>query len=293
MLEKYFDYLECVKGLSANTIKSYKSDLNEFFSYFADKDVKDITRSDIEEFVVNLSKAGNSASSRARKISSIKGIFKWSFENKMIDENPCSQIESTKVPVKEAKVMTREEVVQLINQAKVDAYSSGKAEDFRNLAILSFMLYSGIRRSEVVEVKISDMNMESNAVIIHGKGNKERIAYFNNDTAEIIEKYLEDKRPEISNSDKSEYLFPTGQSEKMCPASINLIVDKYLKETGLKEKGYTVHDTRRVFATTVYSNTGDIIAVQRLLGHSSPSVTMRYIGANEESKRIAAMSVEF
>lgn len=293
MIEKYVDYLKCVKGLSDNTVKSYKSDLNEFFSYFNRKDFQSITRADVEEFVVSLAKNGNSPASRARKISSIKGIFKWAFENKMISENPCDKIASTKVPVKESKVMTREEVAQLINQAKVDAYSSGKAEDFRNLAILSFMLYSGIRRSEVVEVKISDMNMESNAVIIHGKGNKERIAYFNNATADIIWKYLDEKRPEISNSDKSEYLFTTGQSDKMCPASINLIVDRYLKETGLKEKGYTVHDTRRVFATTVYSNTGDIIAVQRLLGHSSPSVTMRYIGADEESKRVAAMSVEF
>ena len=293
MIEKYFDYLECVKGLSENTIKSYKSDLSAFFSCFADKDMNDISRSDIEGFVVQLSKSGNSAASRARKISSVKGFFKWAYENQMIEKDPSCSIPSTKVAVKEARVMTREEVIELINCAKAEAYSSGKAEDFRNLAILSFMLSSGIRRSEVVEVKISDMNLESNAVIIHGKGNKERVAYFNNSTAEIIGKYLDEKRPEISNSDKSEYLFPTGQSEKMCAASINLIVDRYLKETGLKEKGYTVHDTRRAFATTVYQNTGDIVAVQRLLGHSTPSVTMRYIGANEESKRNAAMTVEF
>lgn len=293
MLEKYINYLSCVKGLSDNTVKSYKTDLKEFFSYFEAKQFDEITRSDIEDFIVNLAKSGNSPASRARKISSIKGIFKWAYENQIIAQDPSSGIVATKVPVKESKVMTREEVAEMINCAKVEAYSSGKAEDFRNLAILSFMFSSGIRRSEVVEVKISDMNLESNAVIIHGKGNKERVAYFNNSTAEIIGKYLKEKRPEISKSEKSEYLFPTGQSEKMCAASINLIIDRYLKATGLKEKGYTVHDTRRAFATTVYQNTGDIVAVQRLLGHSTPSVTMRYIGANEESKRNAAMTVEF
>lgn len=293
MLEKYINYLSCVKGLSDNTVKSYKADLKEFFSYFEAKQFDEITRSDIEDFIVSLAKSGNSAASRARKISSIKGFFKWAYENQIIAQDPSSGIAATKVPVKESKVMTREEVAEMINCAKVEAYSSGKAEDFRNLAILSFMFSSGIRRSEVVEVKISDMNLESNAVIIHGKGNKERVAYFNNSTAEIIGKYLEEKRPEISRSETSEYLFPTGQSEKMCAASINLIIDKYLKATGLKEKGYTVHDTRRAFATTVYQNTGDIVAVQRLLGHSTPSVTMRYIGANEESKRNAAMTVEF
>lgn len=293
MLEKYVAYLEFVKGLSQNSVKSYKSDLAEFFSYFENKQFGEITRADIEEFIVNLAKAGNSPASRARKISSIKGIFKWAFENGIVENDPCYGIAATKVPVKESRVMTREEVAELINCAKAEAYSSGKAEDFRNLAILSFMFSSGIRRSEVVEVKISDMNLESNAVIIHGKGNKERVAYFNNSAAEIIAKYLEEKRPEISRSETSEYLFPTGQSEKMCAASINLIIDKYLKATGLKEKGYTVHDTRRVFATTVYQNTGDIVAVQRLLGHSTPSVTMRYIGANEESKRNAAMTVAF
>lgn len=293
MLEKYINYLSCVKGLSDNTVKSYKTDLKEFFSYFEEKRFDEITRSDIEDFIVNLAKSGNSAASRARKISSIKGIFKWAYENRIIAQDPSSGIATTKVPVKESKVMTREEVTEMINCAKVEAYSSGKAEDFRNLAILSFMFSSGIRRSEVVEVKISDMNLESNAVIIHGKGNKERVAYFNNSTAEIIGKYLKEKRPEISRSETSEYLFPTGQSEKMCAASINLIIDKYLKATGLKEKGYTVHDTRRAFATAVYQNTGDIVAVQRLLGHSTPSVTMRYIGANEESKRNAAMTVEF
>lgn len=293
MLEKYINYLSCVKGLSDNTVKSYKADLKEFFYYFKAKRFDEITRPDIEEFIVSLAKSGNSAASRARKISSIKGIFKWAYENQIIAQDPSSGIAATKVPVKESKVMTREEVAEMINCAKVEAYSSGKAEDFRNLAILSFMFSSGIRRSEVVEVKISDMNLESNAVIIHGKGNKERVAYFNNSTAEIIGKYLKEKRPEISRSETSEYLFPTGQSEKMCAASINLIIDKYLKATGLKEKGYTVHDTRRAFATTVYQNTGDIVAVQRLLGHSTPSVTMRYIGANEESKRSAAMTVEF
>lgn len=293
MLEKYINYLSCVKGLSDNTVKSYKTDLKKFFSYFEAKRFDEITRSDIEDFIVNLAKSGNSAASRARKISSIKGIFKWAYENQIIAQDPSSGIAATKVPVKESKVMTREEVAEMINCAKVEAYSSGKAEDFRNLAILSFMFSSGIRRSEVVEVKISDMNLESNAVIIHGKGNKERVAYFNNATAEIIGKYLKEKRPEISRSETSEYLFPTGQSEKMCAASINLIIDRYLKATGLKGKGYTVHDTRRAFATTVYQNTGDIVAVQRLLGHSTPSVTMRYIGANEESKRNAAMTVEF
>lgn len=293
MLEKYINYLSCVKGLSDNTVKSYKADLKEFFSYLEAKQFDEITRSDIEDFIVNLAKSGNSVASRARKISSIKGIFKWAYENQIIAQDPSSGIAATKVPVKESKVMTREEVAALIDCAKVEAYSSGKAEDFRNLAILSFMFYSGIRRSEVVEVKISDMNLESNAVIIHGKGNKERVAYFNNSTAEIIGKYLKEKRPEISRSETSEYLFPTGQSERMCAASINLIIDRYLKATGLKEKGYTVHDTRRAFATTVYQNTGDIVAVQRLLGHSNPSVTMRYIGANEESKRNAAMTVEF
>lgn len=288
-------YLKNVKNRSDKTIQAYCSDLREFCAVLNDKhSLNEITRLDIESvYIAYLVDSGNGASSRARKLSSLRSFFKWAVSNNIVVENPVENVEMPKIPHKEPKVMENDEVFEVMMNVRNDDSRESDCEGFRNLAILSLMFNTGIRRTEVIEIKLNDLNLHDGSILIHGKGNKERVVYFNDTTRAILSEYVASHRKNLKPAETSEYLFVSKRSEKMCSATINLIVDKYLKAAGIKKKGYTAHSTRKAFATQVYQNTGDIFAVQNLLGHSSPNTTMKYVGAVESKKRAAAMTVNF
>lgn len=288
-------YLKNVKNRSDKTIQAYCSDMREFCAVFEDKDsLNEITRLDIETvYIAYLVDSGNGASSRARKLSSLRSFFKWAVSNNIVVENPVENVEMPKIPHKEPKVMENDEVFEVMMNVRNDDSRESACEGFRNLAIMSVMFNTGVRRSEVTEIKLSDVNLHNGSILIHGKGNKERFVYFNDAPRAIISEYIASHRKHLKPAETSEYLFVSKRSEKMCPATINLIVNKYLKAAKVKEKGYTAHSTRKVYATNIYDNTGDIFAVQNLLGHSSPNTTMKYVGAVESKKRAAAMTVNF
>lgn len=294
-METFKSYLKDVKNRSDKTIIAYSHDLREFFSVMGFTDgMNEITLQDVERlYIKKLVDKGNSPSSRARKISSIKAFYKWAVSNGIVANNPIENIGMPKIPKKEPKVMDVQEVKEVIESAKKDDGRESALESFRNLSILSLMFNTGIRREEVTNIKLSDLNIKDGSLIIHGKGNKERIVYFNDSTKAILSEYICSHRNNFKTAKISEYLFVSKRSEKICTAAINKIVNKYFESAGVKEKGYTAHSTRKVFATNVYRNTRDITVVQKLLGHSNPQTTMRYAMVGEDLKKQAAMTVNF
>lgn len=294
-IKLFESYLRNVKNRSEKTIEAYSQDLREFSRLMAHKDsINEITRADIEtSYIENLVQCGNGPSSRARKLSSLRSFFKWAVANELVKENPVENVEMPKIPHKEPKVMDSNEVFDVMLNVRNDGSRESACEGFRNLAIMSLMFNTGVRRSEVIEIKLNDLNLSDSSLLIHGKGNKERVAYFNDTTRAILSEYVLSHRKSLKPSETSEYLFVSKRAEKMVPASINKIVNKYFEAAGVKSKGYTAHSTRKAFATQAYSNTGDIFAVQNLLGHSSPNTTMKYVGVVESKKKAAAMTVNF
>lgn len=286
---EYESYLRNVKNLSEKTIKIYSSDLGLFFSVMGFSDgIKECTLLEVERlYIANLVASGDCASTRARKLSSIKSFYRWAIRYGIVKNNPVEFIDLPKIPHKEAKVMSREEMIEFISAAKTD---SGK-EAFRNLAIILLMSTSGLRREEVTEIMLEDVNLEESSLIVHGKGKKERIVYFNSETKAVLSEYIYSHRNIMKTAKESPYLFVTAKDIKMCVSTVNRVVNKCLEEAGVKDKGYTSHSQRKWFATSVYEATGDILAVQNLLGHSSPVTTQRYVGVNEARKRMAAMTV--
>lgn len=294
-LELFKTYLSNVKNRSEKTINSYSQDLREFFDVMGFYDsISEITLHDVESvYIAYLVEKGNCASTRARKLSSVRSFYKWAVNNKIVVENPVENVEMPKIPHKEPKVMSNDEVFDVMFNAKNDESRESSLEAFRNLAILSLMFNTGVRRSEVIEIKLKDLNIENGSLIVHGKGNKERIVYFNMTTKAILSEYIYSHRENLKPAKKSKYLFVSKKSEKICPSAINRIINKYFKAAGVKEKGYTAHSTRKAFATQVYRNTNDIAATQYLLGHNNPQTTMHYVGISEQIKRNAAMTVNF
>ena len=290
-INEFATYLKNVRNLSDATIAAYSSDLREFCAVMGFTDcIKEITLHNVETvYIANLVASGNCAASRSRKLSSVRMFYKWAVKNGIVQNNPVAEIEMPKIEKKTVKAMSFNEVEQVLDEAKKDS----RENSFRDLAILSLMFSTGIRRAELTEIKLSDLNLEESLIVIHGKGNKDRLAYFNDTTRAVLSEYINVHRKFYCTSEKSSYLFVSDKGEKLCLSTVNRIVNRYLESAGIKDKGFTAHSTRKAFATAVYDNTGDIFAVQQLLGHSSPSTTQRYVGVAESRKRMAAMTVNF
>ena len=288
-------YLENVQNRSDRTVMAYISALLEFCDVMRDRaSMNDITRRDIESiYIAKLVGSGNCAASRAKKLSALRSFFRWSKENGIVSENPMDGVEMPKIPQKKPKVMSKEEVYDVLLQAKYGSKREDDYEIFRDFTILSLMFSTGVRRSELTGIKLSDVYLSDGSMLIHGKGNKERVVYYNDATKALLFEYINVHRKKMSHSAESEYLFVSRKDIKLCESTVNRIVNKYLEKAGLKSKGYTAHSTRKAFATMVYKNTGDLLAVQNLLGHASPTTTQRYVGVAEDSKRRAAMTVNF
>lgn len=290
-INEFSTYLKNVRNLSDATISAYSSDLREFFAvmgfYYG---VNEITLRDVETvYIANLVASGNCAASRSRKLSSVRAFYKWAVKNGIVNNNPVSEIEMPKIEKKSVKAMSFNDVENVIEEAKNDSHENS----FRDLAVVSLMFSTGIRRAELTEIKLKDLNIEEGVMIVHGKGSKDRMAYFNDTTRAIMSEYINVHRKFYKTHEKSDYLFVSERGSKLCLSTVNRIVNRYLELAGIKNKGFTVHSTRKAFATAVYENTGDIFAVQQLLGHSSPSTTQRYVGVAEYRKREAAMTVNF
>lgn len=296
-IARFSVYLVSVEGRTENTVKTYTGHLNEYAEIMEDAgiDIAAVTKADIEGvYIAYMVAAGNSESTRANKLSAVKMFYKWMYCNEEIASNPMDKVSLPKIPQKKPNVMTSDDIRDVMAAIKANADNGGRSAQ-RDLALISVMFGTGVRRAEVTNIKLSDVNLAESAIVVHGKGRKDRIVYFNDTVKGILSEYIIRYRAELKNARHSDYLFvsDSGDSEKLSEGMINRIVNKYFDYAGVKSKGFTAHSTRKAFGTKVYESTGDIYAVQNLLGHSSPTTTMKYVAANEKMKKAAACKFEF
>ncbi len=285
-------------GKSKCTIVSYSSDLKEFSRFVSEtikKPVQEIKYSDLRQWANALEDLGLSPSSRARKISSIKSFFSYLCEMEYIEgKNPADSLHPPKMPKKQPKVISMENAKGLLVCAKAgDISSNNTITTFRDYAVIATLLFTGIRREELTNIMLDDVDMEGGTILIHGKGDKERSVFINDTLRPILSEYLFANRKVFKTAESSKYLFPSTQHEKLSVRMVNMIVNKAMENAGIKESGTSAHILRKWFATTVFANTGDIATTSKLLGHSSPTVTMRYVKIDEEAMRNATAVVGF
>lgn len=281
-------------GKSKCTVEAYKGDLRAFEEYigkYIQKPLNELKYSDMRLWANSLEERGLSASTRARKIASVKSFFRYLSKMDLLDgKNPAGGLDAPKLPKKQPKVISFDDAKSLLH---IDGKDSKHVTYFRDYTIIAMFLTTGIRREELSNIKLSEVDMDAETILIHGKGNKERCVFINDTLRPILSEYIMSHRNQFKTAESSEYLFVSTRNDNICLVGINKIVNNAMRKVGIKEDGVSAHNLRKRFATTVFENTGDIATVSKLLGHSSPTVTMRYVAIGEETMRKAANAANF
>ena len=269
-LDKYINYISIEKGLSKNTIESYLNDIIKFLNFYNEKtDTNEFSDEDIEDYVLNLSTSGMSVSSILRIISSIKGFYVY-----LISEQLNNKIKLNLIIPKNEKhlpsVLTEQEVNDLLEQPDIK-----KPNELKDKAMLELMYSSGLRVSELINLKLSNINFPEKILKVTGKGSKERIVPIGDFAMEYLLLYMNRVR-NVSRFKNSNYLFINTKTGK--PYSRQSFFKKikyYAMKAGITKK-VSPHTLRHSFATHLLENGADLIMVQKMLGHTNIETTQIY-----------------
>ncbi|HBA37747.1 MAG TPA: site-specific tyrosine recombinase XerD, partial [Firmicutes bacterium] len=256
---------------------SYQNDISQFIIFLGKKDVISVDDGDIRTYVRSLKDL--SSTSLSRKISSLRTFFDFLIKKRYIKKSPMDAIEGPKLGKYLPDVLTIEEVTRLIEIEPKDSFS------FRNRCILELLYSSGLRISELVSLKLENINLNSAIVKVMGKGSKERIIPLNDYTIEFLEKYIKEIRPAMLKGTQTDYVFLNNHGKVLSRQAVFLMIKKRAEEVGLK-KSISPHTLRHSFATHMLQSGADIRFIQELLGHSDVATTEIYTHiANETLKR--------
>ncbi len=305
-LNSFLDYSITELNKSPNSIKEYNYDLTNFFKYMKKEfkltdekdnknikiddltinDVNRITTDNISKYISYLATDRKCvATTRARKLSTIKIFFKYMYKKKkLIDSNPAQDIEHPKIGKRLPKYLTLDESKKLLETVQND----DNRNQSRDYAIITLFLNCGMRLSELVGINIKDITFSEAKLNVIGKGNKERTIYLNNACINAINKYLDERPKEGIKNDSKDALFLSERRERISNRTVQTIVRKELLKSGLDINKYSVHKLRHTAATLMYQyGNVDIRALQELLGHESISTTEIYTHVDSSQIRSA------
>ena len=272
MKGRFIKYLRFEKRLSENTVISYETDLNQFLSFYKEystsQKIEKVDKRTIRSWIVKLSLSNLSAKSINRKIASLKSFFKFLVKRDLIKKNPSSHVTSLKTDQRIPTFIKEKDINFLFKNIDVKEDCTGQ----RDLLILELLYGTGIRISELINIKISDVNFAKKEIKVIGKRSKERIIPLHNNAIYQTKKYLQLAEKE---GYENQYLLFTKKGEKIYPMLINRIVKKHLS-TLIKSKKYNPHLLRHTFATHILNKGGDLNSIKDLLGHSSLAATQIY-----------------
>ncbi|RZP21423.1 MAG: tyrosine recombinase XerD [Burkholderiaceae bacterium] len=271
LIEKFCGALSLESGLSRNTILAYRADVIDFNFWLKEKDVaiSEVCESLISDYFVYVKKTLKT-STLNRKISAIKKFYLWMNRERHISTNPSSGLKGLKFNQKLAYVLNESQLSNLFSIPNTET-SNG----LRDRTILELMYASGLRVSELVGLKYTDCLLSEKAVLVSGKGRKERVVPFGDETVFWIEKYLSSSRPKLLKNKSSNFFFVGKGGESLSRQFIWKLVRKLGAQIGL-ENYCTPHTFRHTFATHLLNNGADLRAIQLLLGHADISTTQIY-----------------
>ena len=272
-ISDFKDYLKIERGLSKNSIISYEHDLIKLTKFLEiDKRIKPLQLSPeiIKEFIRHLSK-DVSPSTQSRIISGIKSFYEYLLFEKLIKSNPLAEIEQPKTQRKLPDTLSIDEINLMVSKIE-----KNKNEYYRNIAIIETMYGCGLRVSELINLKISDLYLDEDFLKVTGKGNKQRLVPISSINKKCIVNYLNESRSKIKiNPIHSDTLFLNRRGKGLTRAMIFTIVKKLTKSVGIK-KNISPHTFRHSFATHLLENGADLKTIQQMLGHESITTTEIY-----------------
>ena len=286
-LKSFFDFLEIEKKYSSNTIEAYRNDLNVFSRFLTDEfDVNNINNTNysfVRSWIVDLVNKGISNRSINRKITSLNSYFKFILKIGLINENPLTNHKALKTQKKIQLPFSENEMLSVLDLDNFEDNFTGA----RDRLIIDLFYTTGIRRIELIQLMISDVNISNKHIKVLGKRNKERIIPLIDSTINILNKYLV-YREELKSDET--FLFITKKGKQVYEKLIYRIINKYFDTISTKVKK-SPHIIRHSFATHLLNNGADLNSVKDLLGHSSLAATQVYTNRSiDEIKKVFAKS---
>ena len=299
LVKEFALYKTVVQNASSKTVSEYLLDLRMFFRFLKARElnispeneadfekidirsidldyIRNITVEDIYEFITYVdTDRKNMEAAKARKLSSIKGFFKYlTTKRMMLEDNPAINIETPKRKQALPKFLSLDESVLLLNTVKNDKESTSVIRDY---AIITLFLNCGMRVSELVGIDLNDVDKELRSLTVTGKGNKQRIVYLNSACREALFDYITERGSEKHVKANTPALFLSNREQRISVKTVQWLVYKYLDMAGLESKHYSVHKLRHTAATLMYqSGNVDVRVLKDILGHEQLNTTQIY-----------------
>ena len=273
LLRRYVAYLRLEKGMTSNTIEAYTNDVQKLLQYTASGNLslQDVDRGTLHDFVCTLQDVGIGARSQARVISGIKSFFRYLKLDGYIDEDPASQLEMPQTGRHLPEVLTVEEI-----DAMLSSIDLSTAEGQRNRAILEVLYSCGLRVSELVGLRLSQLYLQDEYICVEGKGNKQRLVPISQQAVREIERYMSDRVTLDIKAGEEDYLFLNRRGRHLSRVMVFYIVRDACERCGIK-KSVSPHTLRHSFATHLLENGANLRAIQQMLGHESITTTEIYV----------------
>ena len=281
-VNSFLEYLHYQRKYSDYTITSYNNDLEDFTKYVKNNKLnyKTMDYKDVSNYLIYLKGLNYSPASINRHLSSIRSLYTYMINEKIVDASPFKLVHGPKKEMKLPNYLKYQEFIDLVETC------DDTPLDIRNRMILELLFATGIRVSEAVNIKLSDINFKECEIKVIGKGNKMRIVYFNKVCQSLMSKYVLNARQDLLKGKHSDYLLVNHLGNKITPRGIEDIIDKLITKSSINHK-ISPHTLRHTFATLLLNEGMDIREVQELLGHARLSTTSIYTHvSNEELRRV-------
>jgi integrase/recombinase XerD len=273
LIDRYLEYLLVEKGLARKTLEAYSLDLAGYADFRIGQGAKKFSEEDtalILRYLIALRGRGLGARSRARHLVTIRGFYQFLVAENVLEKDPSVLIDLPKSGLKLPEVLSYDEVRRILDAPDVE-----KANGIRDAAMLELLYASGLRVSELVNLRVQDVNLEAGYVRVFGKGAKERVVPFGRHAREKMSDYLESARSRLLKGRSSIYLFPARAGRPMTRQGFWKLLRRYCTKAGIR-KTITPHTLRHSFASHLLEGGADLRAVQIMLGHVDIATTQIY-----------------
>jgi integrase/recombinase XerD len=272
LIDRFLDAIWMERGLSENTLGAYRADLLALHQRLTDKSVNLVKagRADVMDYIAWRVEGGAKPRSTARQLSSFRRFYRYLLREALITDDPTANIAMPKIGRALPQSLTEEEVDSLLAAPNV-----AEPLGHRDRAMLEVLYATGVRVSELINLRMSQINLNQGVLRIVGKGDRERLIPLGDEAQDWLREFIEGARIEILLERQTDYLFPTRRGDRMTRQAFWHIIKRYARKAGVAKK-LSPHTVRHAFATHLLNNGADLRVVQLLLGHSDVSTTQIY-----------------
>lgn len=276
-VDDFLEYLEVIRKHSNHTINNYRIDLIDFYEFNKEK-IKNVDREIVNKYMQYLYDKNISKATISRRLSSLRSFYNYLEKNGIVNKNYFSMVKNPKKENGLPKFVKEVDVDKMFMIPDIR-----KPIGQRNLLIIRMLYATGVRVSELVNIKLSDIDINERIIRIFGKGSKERVVVFGNNTQEILELYLNNGRYRLSNG-KNDYLFLNKDGEQLSDRYVRKILDDIIIKASIQTH-VSPHMLRHTFATGMLNNGADLVSVKEMLGHESLNTTSIYTHVSDDKIR--------